>query len=128
MLDTCDAPVIDTGTVYGPAPTRNSVPGGETRICPPLAGGGTGTAWAAVGAPATVALCGGAVADGTVVVPGVAELPGGTTATPPAPGATGWPGAGCAGATAAAGSGVGASTAPAGAAMSGGGPPRPRLC
>src|SRR5687768_18387975 len=103
MLDTCDAPVIETGTVYGPAPTRNSVPGGERRTWPPLAGGGT--ACAAVGAPATFALCGGATAAGTVVVPGVAELPGGTTATPPAPGATGWPGAGCATASSAAGSG-----------------------
>src|SRR5687768_6774637 len=136
MLEICEAPVIWTGTVYGPAPTRSSLPGGISRIWPDAA-------------PCATA------AAGTEVVPGMAELPGGITGTPAGAGDTtgcaafaaacaapvgGRPGVGpIGGRLAAPGVTAGAPTAatpgaptgsPAGgasSAMSGGGPVRPRF-
>src|SRR5438093_11148227 len=85
-LDTRDAPVIDTGTVYGPPPTRNSVPGGVTSTCAAagVAAGGVagGTAAGGVGGGAVGAPGGGCAGGtagagtgvgkgGTVVVPGI---------------------------------------------------------
>src|SRR5688572_1560644 len=132
MLEICDAPVIWSGTVYGPPPTRSSVLGGDRINCPDAA-------------PCATA------AAGTEVVPGIAELPGGITATPGgaggtagvlrfvgAPGVPGAPGGMRPGVTpgamaAPAGAGTpaaGAAGAPAGAAssaISGGGPVSPRF-
>src|SRR5262245_49911021 len=67
-----DAFETEIGTVYGPPPTRNSGPGGVTRICAGL-GGVTGPG-GVTGTPAA-----------TPVVPGCSVLPGGTTATDPLP-------------------------------------------
>src|SRR5688500_13908799 len=138
MLEICEAPVIDTGTVYGPPPTRNSLLGGDRINWPE-----------ATRCPATAAA-------GTDVVPGIGELPGGITDTPaggiPTGGAlpavcaaavgggnpgvapTG-PGAapiagGAPGATTGAPAGAPAGTSPAAASIgpnSGGGPDRPRF-
>src|SRR4051812_25447897 len=66
MTDTRDALLIDSGTVYGPPATRNSVPGGVTRIC--AAAGDVGPAPAAPGGAGGVAFGsrgGGAGATGT---------------------------------------------------------------
>src|SRR2546428_253564 len=38
ITETRDALLIETGTVYGPPATRNSVPGGNTLICAGVAG------------------------------------------------------------------------------------------
>src|SRR6266850_7824763 len=82
-LDTRDAPVIDTGTVYGPPPTRNSVPGGVTSTCAAaggVAGGGTaaggGVGGGAVGAP------GGGCAGGTAGGAGTGVGTGGSVVVP----------------------------------------------
>src|SRR4029077_10952589 len=104
MVESLDTFVIEIGTVYGPAPTRNAVPGGVRMTCatprPAVvtggsAGGGGGTAadvgggaaeggWAPGGG--VVGCAGGAAggAGGTTIVPGTGELPGGaSTFTPP---------------------------------------------
>lgn len=98
--DRREALVAETATVYGPAPTRNSGPGGVTTICAPagaIAGEGlvgVVAEGAGGGAPGT-ADCGpgpggaGAGAAGTAVVPGVGELPGGMIDTPGAAAAGG---------------------------------------
>src|SRR5688500_2191355 len=103
-LESCDAPAIEIGTVYGPAPTRNSGPGGERRICPPVGIAAVATGGVPPAAPCGVPAAGGtspgcgagatgcAGAAGSVVVPGTCELPGGTTTIPPGPGAAGAPG------------------------------------
>src|SRR5437762_10670650 len=123
--DRRDALVAEIATVYGPAPTRKSVPGGVTTICAPALAT-TGAAGLVAGAAA-----GGAGAAWTAVVPGICELPGGTIDTPgaaaPAPcgtafGPAGGAGCGAAGAAGAPGAGSGDG------AMSGGGPLRPRFC
>ena len=43
-VDTRDALLIETGTVYGPPATRNSVPGGVTMICAGVAAAAAGAA------------------------------------------------------------------------------------
>src|SRR6266446_6933073 len=111
--DRREALVAEIATVYGPAPTRKSVPGGVTTICAP-APTTTGAAGLVAGAAA-----GGAGAAWTAVVPGICELPGGTIDTPGAaaapPCGTTFGTAGCAGCGAAGAPGSGSG----GAAMSG---------
>src|SRR5258705_3411659 len=142
--DSRDELVAEIATVYGPPPTRKSVPGGVTMTCAPAgatadgdavgAAGGAPPAAGGNGAPPCTAGAGAAV---TAVVPGTGELPGGMIETPGAafaapPGGTTFGAGGCAGAGCAPGGGAGAAGA-AGAGsggvwMSGGGPFRPRFC
>jgi hypothetical protein len=103
ITDTRDAPLIEIGTVYGPDPTRNSVPGGVTTIwatapaadggsvCGCAAGGAAGGSvkggsvkggvaggWAAGGCAAGGATAGGVTAGGGVIVgTGDTGAPGG---------------------------------------------------
>ncbi len=133
-VDSREAPLIDTGTVYGPAPTV-IVGGAEIEISPPAgagcvagaagvgsggaAGVGTGgVAGGGVGAGSTGTGCGGAGDAGWIVVPGMGELPGGIC------GVAGVVGAGGAPIT----SGGSAAGSTGGTEMSGGGPaPSARL-
>src|SRR4051812_39196903 len=90
ITDTRDALLIESGTVYGPPATRNSVPGGVTRICaavddvgaaPAVPGGAGGVAFGSRG--------GVAGAGGTT--PGAAAPAGAAAgAWPPSP----WKGGG----------------------------------
>src|SRR5881397_3772698 len=98
------ASMTDKGTVYGPPPKRNVVPGGEMMTCaPPIPGDAVGTAAGAAGgagsagaggcAPGDVgSTAGGGVTGagagvtgaGTGTVPGTGEEPGGAvTVVPP---------------------------------------------
>src|SRR5436190_6284480 len=131
------APLIDTGTVYGPPPTRNVVPGVEMTTCAdPMpgvvignsavgAGGGAGgagggcvstTGGVAGGAAGGVA--GGVVGGCTSTVPGTGVDPGGSAITGPGGVAVGLAGGPV---TPAGGGGFSGS-----GAMSGGGPPSVR--
>src|SRR5438094_10503971 len=123
IVDRRCASVIDSGTVYGPPPTRNVGPGGEISTCAePMPGDCVGTAaGAAAGGVPAGAAGGGAAAVGSVVggtaaapgsgggvgaagaagggfgfntVPGTGELPGGTT-TVGLPGTRWVPAPGC---------------------------------
>ena len=103
---------IEIGTVYGPAPTRNVVPGGERITCASptpgvVIGGSTGAGGgrrrgeaapacgaaadgaAAGGAASASGGCGGAAGGGcggTTTVPGTGVVPGGgATMVPPGP-------------------------------------------
>src|SRR5215471_5017925 len=74
MVDRRAAPTIDSGTVYGPWPTRKMPPGGEITICADPTGapavGGSGTVGAGdcgVGAVGG-GTCGGAAVGGAVDV------------------------------------------------------------
>jgi hypothetical protein len=107
-----DASLISSGTVYGPPPTRNVVPGGEIRTCAdPIpcdvvgtasgAAGGGGGAGAGVtggrgvgggcvstgaGDAVTAGGCTGGGWAGTITVPGTGDDPGGATSVePPGP-------------------------------------------
>src|SRR5947207_2471654 len=62
-IDTRDALLIDTGTVYGPPATRNSVPGAVTIICAAVG--------AALGAPVPAAPTGAPVTSRAGGVAGV---------------------------------------------------------
>ena len=92
-VDSRDAPAIVIGTVYGPLPTRISLGGfsviraGGADCCVPApvdgAAGGVGAGGGTTGGGgsttgATGAATGGG-ATGAVVIPGIGELPGGTT-------------------------------------------------
>src|SRR3989338_6401354 len=143
--------VMDTGTVYGPPPTRNAVPGGDVMTCAmPTPGevvggsicvtGGAAEGGGAVGAGGAsppgrfAALGAGAAGTGvTSTVPGTGDEPGGAVTTvPPGPGNKPVPvpvGGGVGVGTPGAGAGGrGVASPGSGAAMSGGGPPRPRFC
>jgi hypothetical protein len=97
--DRRDAFVADRATVYGPPPTRKSVPGGVTTICAPalaitgFAAGvvtGAGEREGAQLHPESSRRRDGRSGGGwTAVVPGIGELPGGMIETPPAPAAGG---------------------------------------
>src|SRR5437763_5568812 len=106
------APLIEIGTVYGPPPTRNVVPGGDSTTCAdPIPGDVVGVSaaggWAATGGVVVagggvtaggVSMTGGggAAAGGGVVtggvgggastVPGTGVVPGGSVTTAVAPG------------------------------------------
>src|SRR5580765_942221 len=100
------ASVIDSGTVYGPPPTRNVGPGGEISTCAePIPGDVVGTAGgvAGVGSAAggrisaagggvstaggvTAGVDTGGVGAGSTTVPGTGDDPGGATSrVPPGP-------------------------------------------
>src|SRR5262249_22171369 len=113
-----DAFDTEIGTVYGPPPTRNSVPGGVSRICAVCGGGGRaiGVGCAPAGAPVCVAAAGGGVPAGAAVVPATCVLPGGITGTCAA-GGTAAGGTAAGGATAP-GSGCGCGATAAGGAVS----------
>src|SRR3989442_13504890 len=109
IVDRRCASVIDSGTVYGPPPTRNVGPGGEFRTCAAQipgdavgtadgAGVGTGSVGTAGGAGVGAAAGGwaaggvsaggvvGCTGGGTKTVPGTGDEPGGaTTVVPPGP-------------------------------------------
>src|SRR5436190_18652508 len=71
--DTRDALLIETGTVYGPPATRNSVPGGVTSTCatPPVGAGAPGGA-----AGVVVTSRGGTVPAEGVVAPAAGAVAG----------------------------------------------------
>src|SRR5262245_8971525 len=108
MVDRRDTLSTEIGTVYGPPPTRNVVPGGVTMTCaepttgedesPGVGGGvygaggagggscgaGAGTGAATAGAVAGAAAAAFAVFGGTTTVPGTGDEPGGgARVTPP---------------------------------------------
>lgn len=106
-IESRDTFTIDIGTVYGPAPTRNDVPGGvrttwanpspDDDRSPPVvgaagaaaAGGGTSegkTGLGVVGTGCGTGVCG----VGTSTVPGTGVVPGGTASCVPG-GGVGWP-------------------------------------
>src|SRR5438552_3925809 len=98
------ASMTDKGTVYGPPPTWNVVPGGEMMTCaPPIPGDAVGTAAGAGGCAGSAGAGGGvaggvasgvtggcatggvgATGEGAGTVPGTGEEPGGAvTDVPP---------------------------------------------
>src|SRR5205085_536537 len=97
IVDSRDALTTEIGTVYGPPPTRNAVPGGDRITC------ADPTPWVAVTVPGVP---GGVVAVGGVCAVGAGAAGGGATAA-----ACGVCGAGVgAGSGGGAGAGVGVGT------------------
>src|SRR6185436_18901100 len=76
IVDTREALLIDTGTVYGPPATWNVVPGTVRMICPGVACGAPGAA-AGVTSVSRGCVAGGAAPTGAPVVTG--GMPGGMT-------------------------------------------------
>src|SRR5258706_10596923 len=80
IIDTRDALLIDTGTVYGPPATRNSFPGGVTITCAVVALGGVAAPGAAGGGAfgslggAGGTTPGGVTAPARGVAPGVGSI------------------------------------------------------
>src|SRR5262245_12662340 len=85
MPDSCEAPVIDTGTRYGPPPRRKSGPGTDITICPADAVTGPGTGDPVGGAGTCEMLAppwGGPAAGGLAPCGGSGGTVGGTPAGP----------------------------------------------